>query len=130
MQLTVYTNDTVIGQALLGADPSAKDQDPKQLEALNADFSASAAIAFTLKSLAAVPKLAKALSAAIGSVAVPKPKAKLVLKGPFGEMTLEIANITEDGLRAALESVFEIYERKTPVADKNRKAASLKSKGD
>jgi hypothetical protein len=121
MRLTVLTDDRAIGEALLTADSSAEVQDLRHIGTLNADLSASSAIAFTLKSLATVPALAKSLFAAIASVTVPKPKAKLVLKGPFGQITLDIANVTEDGLRTALENVFDIFDRKTPAKEHDSK---------
>ncbi|AZO34807.1 MAG: hypothetical protein EOS76_04665 [Mesorhizobium sp.] len=129
MNLTVLTDDMDIGVALLAADSSAEKKDTREIVKLNADLSVSAAIAFTLKSVAAMPVLAKKLTSAIASVTVPKPKAHVVLKGPFGEIALEIGNVSEDNLIGAMEKVFNIYREKTDSTSKDmRKKHTIKSK--
>ncbi|MCD9816652.1 hypothetical protein [Bradyrhizobium japonicum] len=122
MQLIIVTDDADLGQALLSIDPSAKEQDPEQLSALNADFTITSVIAMTLKSAKELPKLARSIATALRAAIAPKPKAKVMFKGPFGQITMEIENVEEAALQSQLEKIFNLYDRKSEK--------SLKPSGD
>lgn len=110
MELIVVTDNREVANVLAAIDPSAKTRPVKSLGTLHADLSGASVIAFTLKSMTAVATLAKSAWKTIEPFLVSKPKGKLVVKGPFGEIALELANVTEASLEKAFKQVFQAAE--------------------
>ncbi len=110
MELIVVTDNRDVADVLATVDPSAKTKPIKSLGTLHADLSGASAIAFTVKSITAVATLAKSAWKTIEPFLVSKPKGKLVVKGPFGEIALELANVTEATLGTAFTQVFQAAE--------------------
>jgi hypothetical protein len=120
MELIVVTDNRDLADVLATVGPSAKSKPIKSLGTLHADLSGASAIAFTVKSITAVATLAKSAWKTIEQFLVSKPKGKLVVKGPFGEIALELANVTEATLETAFTQVFQAAEHAAKPAKKTK----------
>lgn len=122
MELIVVTDNREVADMLATVDPSAKTRPVKNLGTLHADLSGASVIAFTVKSITAVATLAKSAWKTIEPLLMSKPKGKLVVKGPFGEIALELANVTEASLEKAFKQVFQAAEHAAESAKPAKKA--------
>ncbi|TCM76587.1 hypothetical protein [Rhizobium sp. BK068] len=110
MQITILTDDPDIKAAVLAADPTSTLVDPSTGAALKSDLGARAAIALTVKSLSALPALAKKLYEALSGV-MSKPKATITIEGPQGSFKLTLENMTEQSINQGLAQSFAFSER-------------------
>jgi hypothetical protein len=107
MELTVITDNRELADLLQTADPTAKAKRDTNVGTLHADLAGATAITFAVKSMAAVAGLAKSAWKKIEPLLASKPKGKLIVKGSFGEISLELANVTESTLEKSFTQVFE-----------------------
>jgi hypothetical protein len=123
MQITILTDDPDIKAAVMAADQTSTLVDPSTGAALKSDLGARAAIALTLKSLSALPALAKRLYEQLSSANI-KPKATLIIEGPQGSYKLTLEDMTEKSINQGLMQSLVFSEQQGILKTASEKAGA------
>lgn len=134
MRVVILTDDPDVKQAILNTDANATLVDRPTGTVLKADLSTKAAVALTVKSLSALPLLAKKLYEALSQL-VAKPKAELEIVSAQDRVIVKLENLSEQAMLEIMQRVFafsDLQAQRSKVitrADNPRPAKAAPAEG-